>query len=135
MKAFRDAVLANDIDAVGALFADDIVFTSPVAFAPYPGKPIAYAIIEAVMGVFEGFHYVREIGHDGDADTALVFEATVDGKSVNGCDFIHVNDEGLIDSLTVMVRPLSGANALSAAMGARFESIKERAAAMVAMQS
>lgn len=135
MKAFREAVEAHDIDAVAALLADDVVFTSPVAFAPYPGKPITHAILEAVMQVFEDFHYVREIGHDGDRDSALVFSATVDGKQVTGCDFIHLDDDGLIDSLMVMVRPLSGATALSAAMGARFESIKERAAAMVGMQS
>jgi hypothetical protein len=52
----------------------------------------------------------------------------VDGKQVTGCDFIHVNDDGLIDDFMVMVRPLSAANALSAAMAAQFDRIKREAA-------
>ena len=80
-------VLAVDqLNTYDVLCADDVVFTSPVAFAPYPGKPITHAILEAVMQVFEDFHYVREIGHDGDRDSALVFSATVDGKQ----DDLHI---------------------------------------------
>ena len=47
--------------------------------------------------------------------------------TVNGCDFIHVNDDGLIDDFKVMVRPLSGATALSEAMGAQFPRIQQEA--------
>ncbi|TCJ22861.1 nuclear transport factor 2 family protein [Nocardioides jejuensis] len=121
MQAFREAVEAGDHARMAALLADDVRFTSPVAFAPYDGKPITAAILAGVMRVFEDFRYVRQI-EDG-ADSALVFTATVDGKAVNGCDFLHVNDHGLIDDFLVMVRPLSGAQALAAAMGAQFEQI------------
>ena len=51
------------------------------------------------------------------------------GRELTGCDFLHVNEEGLIDDLMVMVRPLSGAHALAEAMGARFEQIAEEAQA------
>lgn len=37
MHPFRQAVEARDEDAMVALLADDVVFTSPVAFKPYPG--------------------------------------------------------------------------------------------------
>ena len=47
--------------------------------------------------------------------------------TVNGCDFIHVNDDGLIDDFKVMVRPLSGAKALSEAMAAEFPRIQQEA--------
>lgn len=125
MQSFRQAVEARDSSAIEALLADDVVFTSPVAFKPYPGKPITAAILRAVMRVFEDFRYLREIT-DGD-DHALVFEATVAGKRITGCDFIHVNDDGLIDDLMVMVRPLSGATALAEAMGAQFDRIQREA--------
>jgi hypothetical protein len=49
------------------------------------------------------------------------------GVTVNGCDFIHVNDDGLIDDFKVMVRPLSGAKALSEAMAAEFPRIQQEA--------
>jgi hypothetical protein len=40
-----------------------------------------------------------------------------------------MNEAGEIDGLTVMVRPLSAAQALAAAMGARFEQIAREASA------
>lgn len=129
MHAFRQAVEARDSDAMEALLADDVVFTSPVAFKPYEGKPITAAILRGVMRVFEEFRYVREIVSADGRDSALVFEALVGGKRVNGCDFIHLDDDGLIDDFVVMVRPLAGAQALAVAMGAQFDQIAAEAAA------
>lgn len=125
MHPFRQAVEARDEAAMAALLADDVVFTSPVAFKPYAGKAMTAAILRGVVRVFEDFRYVREIA-DG-RDHALVFEATVAGKAITGCDFIHTTDDGLIDDLMVMVRPLSGAQALAEAMGAQFERIQAEA--------
>jgi hypothetical protein len=129
MRAFREAVEALDLDAAEALLAPDVVFTSPVVFKPYTGKPITAAILRAVSGVFEDLRYVREINDVNGRDHALVFTARVGDREVNGCDLIHVDEHGLIDELTVMVRPLSGAQALAAAMGAQFERIAEEARA------
>ncbi|MCT7356571.1 nuclear transport factor 2 family protein [Streptomyces sp. 15-116A] len=127
MRAFRKAVEAGDIDAAEALLAEDVVFTSPVVFKPYTGKPITAAILRAVAGVFEDFRYVREINDASGRDHALVFTARVGDRTIEGCDFIHVDDDGLIDRFTVMVRPLSGAQALAEAMGAQFERIAREA--------
>ena len=127
MQQFRRAVEARDEEAIAALLAEDVVFTSPVAFAPYQGKAITAAILRAVMRVFEDFHYVREITDDNGQDSALIFQAVVTGKQVSGCDFLHVNDESLIDDFVVMVRPLSAANALQVAMEAEMERIQHEA--------
>ena len=124
---FRKAVEEHDEAAIQAMLADDVVFTSPVAFKPYVGKPITAAILRGVLRVFEDFRYVREIHDSNGSDHAFVFETTVAGKKITGCDFLHFNDDGLIDDFTVMVRPLSGATALSEAMGAQFDRIQQEA--------
>jgi hypothetical protein len=124
---FRKAVEERDEAAIQALLADDVVFTSPVAFKPYVGKPITAAILRGVSRVFEDFRYTREITDSNGRDHAFVFETTVSGKKITGCDFLHFNDDGLIDDFMVMVRPLSGATALSDAMGAQFGRIQEEA--------
>ncbi|MEU3826718.1 nuclear transport factor 2 family protein [Streptomyces sp. NPDC029080] len=129
MRAFREAVEAGDLTAVEALLAEDVVFTSPVVFKPYRGKAITAAILRAVVQVFEEFRYVREIGEPDGTDHALVFRARVGDRELTGCDFLHVNEDGLIDDFMVMVRPLSGAQALAEAMGARFDQIAREAAA------
>ena len=129
MHPFRAAVEADDLTRVEELLADDVVFTSPVAFKPYRGKAITAAILRAVIRVFEDFRYVREIGDPGGRHHALVFTATVDGKELTGCDFLHVDEQGRIDDLMVMVRPLSAATALAARMGEQFDRIAAEAAA------
>ncbi|WP_405616020.1 nuclear transport factor 2 family protein [Streptomyces sp. NBC_00076] len=128
MHPFRKAVENGDLDAVAALLANDVVFTSPVAFKPYPGKAITTAILRAVTQVFENFTYVREIANPDGRDHAFVFTASVAGKKLQGCDFLHFDEDGKIDDFTVMVRPLSAAHALSEAMGAQFEKIAREAA-------
>ncbi|MEV8318598.1 nuclear transport factor 2 family protein [Streptomyces sp. NPDC059900] len=128
MQAFRKAVEANDHAAMEALLAENVVFTSPVVFRPYPGKATTSAILRGVTRVFEDFRYVREINDASGRDFALVFEARVGDRQITGCDFLHLDEDGLIDEFTVMVRPLSAAQALAAAMGAQWDRITRDAA-------
>lgn len=116
MRQFRDAIESRDLDAVVALFADDIVFRSPVVHAPYTGRAQVETLLGAVGQVLEDFRYTRQIGASDASDHALVFRARVGDREVEGCDFIHINDDGLIDELYVMFRPLSGVMALAEAM-------------------
>lgn len=119
MHPFRAAVEARDLDAAVALLADDVEFRSPVAFRPYHGRDAVASLLRAVARVFEDFHYVREIGAADAREHALVFRARVGDKQIEGCDFLRVGDDGLIEEFVVMVRPLSGAHALAAAMTAQ----------------
>ncbi len=121
MHPFRAAVEAEDLDAAVALFSDDVVFRSPVVFKPYHGRAAVAALLGAVSQVFEDFTYTREIGAPGGSDHALVFQARVGDRQVEGCDFLHTAEDGAIDELVVMVRPLSGALALAEAMKAKLE--------------
>ncbi len=123
---FRAAVEAQDVAAMHACLADDVVFRSPVAHKPYPGKAITAAILGQVVEVLEDFRYVRELGDD--SGHALVFEAKVAGLEITGCDFLVLDEEGLISDFMVMVRPLKAAQALAEEMGARFDRIVAQAA-------
>ena len=121
MQAFRSAIEARDLDGLAALFTDDVVFRSPVVHAPYQGLDQVSALFRAVDQVFEDFRYTRQIGAPGARDHALVFRARVGDREVEGCDFIHVNDEGLIDEVCVMARPATGLMALAEAMKRQLE--------------
>lgn len=137
MQAFRERIEARDLAGVAALLADEVTFTSPVAHQPYQGKAITVAILEAAIEVLGDFHYVREIEQGPDSALifrALIFRAHVGDRELTGCDFIHVDEQGLIDDLMVMVRPFSGAAALKAAMAARYDAIAERAAQLAGGQ-
>jgi ketosteroid isomerase-like protein len=110
---FRAAIEAGDLAGALALLAEDVVFRSPVVFKPYHGRDAVAPILAGVVRVFEDFRYVREIGAVGARDHALLFEARVGDRYLEGCDFLHTADDGLIDEFAVMVRPLSAAVALA----------------------
>jgi limonene-1,2-epoxide hydrolase len=128
MQQFRDAIESRDIDAVVALFTHDITFRSPVVHTPYQGRAQVGTLLRTVGKVLEDFRYTSQIGTPEAADHALVFTARIGERDVEGCDFIHVNDDGLIDELYVMFRPLSGVMALAEAMKRQLE-LAEGAAA------
>lgn len=119
MQTFRAAIEAQDIEAAIALLADDVVFHSPVAFTPYRGREAVGTVLRAVIEVFSDFRYVRELGAPGAPDQALVFRTRVGERQLEGCDFLHLDENGAITELTVMVRPLNGALALAEAMKAK----------------
>jgi hypothetical protein len=116
MQKFRQAIESRDIDAAVALMTEDVVFRSPVVYAPYQGREQVSVLLHAVGQVLEDFRYTRKIGAPDAADSALVFRARIGDREVEGCDFIHTNDAGQIDELYVMFRPLSGVLALAEAM-------------------
>jgi hypothetical protein len=114
---FALAVLADDHDGAVATIADDVVFRSPAVHKPYHGKEQVAGILRLVATVFENFRYTAE-WRDG-ATTILFFEANVGDRELQGIDILEENDAGLIERFTVMIRPLSGLQAVAAAMAAR----------------
>ncbi|MEV0220333.1 nuclear transport factor 2 family protein [Streptomyces sp. NPDC050704] len=128
MHPFPKAIENGDADAVAALLADDVVFTGPVTVESHPGKAITAAILRGALLIYEDVTYIREIANPDGRNHAFVFTATVAGKQLQGCDFLHFDDDGKIDEITVMVRPLSAAQAVAEAAGALSEQIVREAA-------
>ena len=120
MHPFRAAVEAGDVDAMIACLADDVTFVSPIAFTPYEGKAIVGVILRTVFTIFEDFRYEYEIGNADDERHALVFAARVGDKQLQGCDFLHMGADGMIDHFTVMLRPLSATVAFAEKMKVAF---------------
>jgi hypothetical protein len=122
MHPFAAAIESRDVDATVALLSDDVAFRSPIVFKPYHGRGAVRAVLEAVSQVLEDFSYLREIGAPDASDHALIFQARVGDRQIEGCDLLHTAETGSIDELVVMVRPLSGALALAEAMKVRLAS-------------
>jgi hypothetical protein len=114
---FARAVLSGDHDAALATIADDVEFRSPAVHKPYHGKQQIDGILRLVATVFENLRYTAE-WRDGKT-TILFFEANVGDRELQGVDILEENDAGLIVRFTVMIRPLSGLNAVAAAMTAK----------------
>ena len=96
---------SGEMAELDAMLAADAVFYSPAVFAPQHGRETTAAYLRAAEQMFSGtdFHYVEK--WIGPNSAVLHFAAEVDGLSVEGIDMIHWNDEGLITSVKVMIRP------------------------------
>jgi len=112
------AMLANrDLKALPDLLAPDAVFRSPMAHTPYPGAPVVSMILNTVINVFEDFTYHRELATGDGLSVVLEFSARVGDKQLKGIDLIRFNEQGQIIEFEVMIRPLSGLQALGEEMG------------------
>ena len=115
---FGIAIEAGDEDAAVATLAENVVFRSPAVYKAYEGRVMVEQILKAVATVFENFRYTNE-WRDG-ATTILFFEANVGNRDLQGIDILEENEAGEIEKFTVMIRPLSGLQAVAQAMQARF---------------
>ena len=105
-----------------ATFREDAVLNSPVSFEPFRGRAAIGVLLRILMEVFEDFRYTDELsGEDG--TLALVFEASVAGRELQGLDLIRFDELGRLRELTVMVRPRSGLEALMSAVGPRLAAL------------
>jgi len=119
------------------LLHPDVVFWSPVLFAPQRGRDLATMYLTAAYQVFPGdqpqgsqtdsgstvastgsFRYTKKI-LDGN-HAALEFETTMGGLQVNGVDVITCDDGGQITEFRVMIRPFRA-----------IEMVRDRMAAML----
>ncbi len=109
----------GDLQALPALLAPEVVFRSPMAHSPYPGAPVVSMILNTVCKVFQDFAYHRELVTADGLNVVLEFSATVGGKALKGIDMIRFDEQGKIVEFEVMVRPMSGLQALGEEMGQR----------------
>jgi hypothetical protein len=117
--AFRAAAEAKDFSAAEDLFTEDVSFRSPVVYRPYEGRETLMVLLGAVAQVFEDFRYVEQV-ESGDA-AVLMFEARAGERDLQGVDILRFDGEGKIREMVVMVRPLSGVQALADEMQRRLE--------------
>jgi len=95
------------------------VFRSPMAHTPYPSAQAVQLILGTVVKVFEDFTYHRQFADADGRSVVLEFSAKVNGKELKGIDMVRFDDEGKIVDFEVMVRPMSGLQALGDEMGKR----------------
>ena len=123
---WHEMLETRDMSILNELLAEEVVFRSPVAFQPYPGKQLVFFILTNVIQVFENFTYHREfISEDGN-NVVLEFSANVGDKKLKGVDMIQFNEEGQMIDFEVMIRPKSGLEALAVQMGQRMQSFQAK---------
>ena len=118
LQRWHTMMAQGDLSALPDLLDSQVVFRS-LAHTPYSGAPVVSTILNTVIKVFEDFTYHRELATADALSVVLEFSARVGGRELKGIDMIRFNEQGKIVDFEVMIRPLSGAQALGEEMGRR----------------
>ncbi|NMX92401.1 MULTISPECIES: nuclear transport factor 2 family protein [unclassified Pseudomonas] len=127
LQRWHTMLATDNLKALPELLAPEAVFRSPMAHTPYPGAAVVSMILNTVFTVFEDFQYHRELASADGHSVVLEFSARVGDKQLKGIDLIRFNEEGKIIEFEVMVRPLSGLQALGEEMGRRLAPLLAKA--------
>lgn len=116
IDAWEAADRRQDLDVMRAQLAADVRLVSPLTdIFTFDGP-------DAVMGVFESaFELLRDIEihkvTGADDDWVLHGRNTLDGRSLEEIQWLHLDGDGLIDEITLFIRPVTAATALLARIG------------------
>ncbi|RZJ07684.1 MAG: nuclear transport factor 2 family protein [Acidovorax sp.] len=119
LDTWHHMVASRDLSNLLSIVHPDAVFRSPMANTAYTSAPALMLALSTVIQVFQDFTYHRQLATDDGLNIVLEFSARVGDKQLKGIDLVRFNEAGQITEFEVMVRPLSGLQALGAEMGAR----------------
>jgi len=119
LQKWHSMAAQGDLSELGSILHPKAVFRSPMAHTPYPSAQAVQLILGTVIKVFEDFVYHRELASADGLSVVLEFSANVNGKALKGIDMIQFDTEGKILDFEVMVRPMSGLQALGDEMAKR----------------
>ncbi|WP_170364955.1 nuclear transport factor 2 family protein [Ruegeria arenilitoris] len=117
IEQMQEVVAKGDESLIHELLAEDVQFLPPTYYSTWTGRAPVAAVLGHVGQVFSEFRYRRIMG-DG-KDWALEFQCKVGELDAVGVDLITLNDDGLIQTFEVAMRPYKTVGALREAMMAR----------------
>ncbi len=119
MAAWHGMIARQNLDDLLSIVHPDAVFRSPLANSPYRSAAAVALALGTVIQVLENFTYHRELASEDGLNVVLEFSANVGDRQLKGIDLVRFDEDGKIVEFEVMVRPLSGLQALGLEMGRR----------------
>ncbi len=105
LERWHRIVAARDAAGLDAVLAEDVTMGAPPYWTKLETRPVVHRLLGIVIQTIEGFTYHREWVRDG--ELALEFTGRVGDLHLQGIDLITLNDEGKIQNLDVMIRPMN----------------------------
>jgi SnoaL-like protein len=93
-----------DTDALSGILADDVVLYGPLSDEPLTGRVAVLNAMRTVGTVAADLTYKEVLS--GETHHAAYFRLQIEGTVVNGMDYIELNADGKIATVTIWWRPL-----------------------------
>lgn len=114
VDTYFKALSKKDKQGIAPHFAPDIVLLGPIFAEPTTGREAVAQVLGGFLDTIDTLEVNRRFASG--RDVAVFFSFTVNGTTVKGNEHLHVNDQGLIDSIEVAWRPLGATVAVQEIM-------------------
>lgn len=115
-QRYREAGEAKDLDALMSTLSPAVVFHSPLsARAGFAGHDQARRLFSVVLGALQDIRYHADTGDD--RTRMLAATARLGRHELEEAALVRLGDDGLIEELTLWIRPLPALTAVMAALG------------------
>ncbi|MFP3802014.1 limonene-1,2-epoxide hydrolase family protein [Paraburkholderia sp. SIMBA_027] len=104
LDAYLQAMGNRDVEGTKVHMAENVVLRSPIVPAPFVGKGRVSGVLTQLLATVDAFE-PKLLLRDG-ADCVAVFTIRFGDHVIDGMDHMHLNEAGLVDSMTVAWRPL-----------------------------
>lgn len=105
-----------DLDQMRAQLADDVVLVSPLTDRfRFTGPDHVMAVVASAFALLEDIEIAGVTG--AGQDWVLHGTGTIDGANLEEIQWLHLDDAGLIDRITLFIRPAPAVLALFARIG------------------
>jgi hypothetical protein len=110
VHAFTAAMQRKDLDAMLSHMRDDVHLLTPLVSEPFQGKIAIRPVVEALLAVVDSFEFLELM--EGPQHVSEFFRVTVGSLVLDGMDYWRLDEDGLIQEMTVLWRPLPAIVAL-----------------------
>lgn len=104
LAAFLTSMSTGNVEGAIAHVADSIALRSPIVPMPFQGKDNVANVLAQLLDTVDTFE-PKLLLRDG-ADVVAVLTIRFGEHVIDAFDHIHLDDDGLIESMTVAWRPL-----------------------------
>lgn len=104
VDAYFEALSNRDNLRIAPHFAEDIVLLGPIFPEPTLGKDAVVEVLSVFLRTIDTLEV--KLRFASERDVAVFFSFTCNGITVQGNEHLHLDEEGLIDSIEVAWRPL-----------------------------
>lgn len=123
LHPFQTALLEQRGEGLTDLLAPTAQLHSPVLHLPFVGRDTVAAMLPVLRGNFSKVVYTDSF--EAPATRAVVFRANIAGLAAEGFQLLRLDGEGLVEHVTVMLRPMSATRALAEAMSTKVERLPD----------
>ena len=114
-REIADAMLARDFARLREGLAPDVVLHSPItARFRFEGRDEVLDLMRIVRDSVDDLEYLH--ASQGDGEGTLFFRATVQGRPLEGSDYIRFDEQGRVAEFRIFIRPLPSLAKLAAVL-------------------